>query len=107
MRLTIATKKMNMGGRQPGPRSSEIRINSNSALKHLPTKRYVLAGPFLEEFASPQIKFVRLNIGGGSFNYVTPLTLVERETQGVNDATRDFVLYGKDVGDFAIESLRP
>src|SRR5262245_46019019 len=105
MRLAIATEKMDMRGRQPGPCGSEIRINSNGLLKHLSTKRYVLPGPLLEELATPQIKFVRLDVGGGRFDQMTPATLVARKTQSINDAARDFILNSEDVSDLPIDSV--
>src|SRR5262245_58182828 len=66
VRFVIAAKEMDVGRCQAGPGIREIRIELNGSPKHLARELYILARPFLKEFSSTQVEFVRRDVTRGA-----------------------------------------
>src|SRR5207253_2839948 len=96
-----------MSGSQACPSASEIGIELDRSLEHLPSKLDVLASPLLEQLPPTEIKFVRLHVAGRGREQPALVPRRERETQAGNDAVSDLVLDRKDVFEFSVEAFRP
>src|SRR5205814_9311264 len=100
------TKEVHMSGSQACPSASEIGIELDRSLEHLPSKLDVLASPLLEQLPPAKIKLVRLHVLGRGREQPALLPWRERETQAGNDAVSDLALDCKDVFEFSVDAFR-